>query len=85
MGRSSPPSNRASAIGLPSAIAQKTVPRPISSYVSRVLRLTLLGPEIVEAILEGRQPEGVRLPVLMRSFPGEWAKQRAGHAASLIR
>ena len=55
------------------------------SYVSRVLRLTLLGPEIVEAILEGRQPEGVRLPVLMRSFPGEWAKQRAGHAASLIR
>ncbi len=30
-------------------------------YKSRVLRLTLLAPEIVEAILDGRQPEGVRL------------------------
>ncbi len=29
------------------------------SYVSRVLRLTLLAPGKVEAILDGRQPEGV--------------------------
>ena len=28
-----------------------------ATYVSRVLRLTLLAPEIVEAILDGRQPE----------------------------
>ena len=54
-------------------------------YLGRILALTLLAPGIVEAILDGRQPEGMRLPVLMRSFPGEWAKQRAGHAASLIR
>ena len=72
--------------GLVSTVGEIAVREKINkSYVSRVLRLTLLGPEIVEAILEGRQPEGVRLPVLMRSFPGEWAKQRAGHAASLIR
>ena len=32
------------------------------SYVSRVLRLTLLAPEMVEAILDGRRPKGVTLP-----------------------
>ena len=46
------------------------------SYVSRVLRLTLLAPEIVEAILDGRQPAGVTLPGLMEPFPIEWGKQR---------
>ena len=44
-----------------------------SSYVSRLLRLTLLPPDIVEAILNGRQPEGMTLPGLMESFPVEWA------------
>jgi len=32
--------------------------RPAPSYVSGILRLTLLGPEIVEAILDGRQAGG---------------------------
>lgn len=32
------------------------------SYVSRALRLTLLAPKMVEAILDGGQPEGVTLP-----------------------
>ncbi len=45
------------------------------SYVSRVLRLTLLAPEMVEAILDGRQPEGVTLPGLLEPFPVEWIKQ----------
>ena len=36
-----------------------------SSYVSRLLRLTLLAPNIVGAILDGRQPEGMTLPGLM--------------------
>ncbi len=43
-----------------------------SSYVSRLLRLTLLAPDIVEAILDGRQPEGMTLPALMETFPVEW-------------
>ena len=47
------------------------------SYVSRLLRLTLLAPDIVEAILDGRQAEGMTLPGLMEPFPVEWEKQRA--------
>jgi uncharacterized PurR-regulated membrane protein YhhQ (DUF165 family) len=47
-----------------------------SSYVSRLLRLTLLAPEIVEAILDGRQTEGLTLPGLMEPFPVEWVRQR---------
>lgn len=46
------------------------------SYVSRVLRLTLLAPDIVDAILDGRQPEGLTLPALMKPFPVEWKEQR---------
>ena len=45
-------------------------------YVSRVLRLTLLAPDIVEAILDGRQPEGMRLEELLGAFPVEWERQR---------
>jgi hypothetical protein len=46
------------------------------SYVCRVLRLTLLAPEIVEAILDGRQAAEVTLPVLMNPFPAEWSGHR---------
>jgi len=47
-----------------------------SSYVSRLLRLTLLAPDIVEAILDGRQQEGMTLPGLIEPFPVEWEGQR---------
>jgi len=46
------------------------------SYVSRILRLTLLAPDIVEVILNGRQPEGLRLEDLLEGFPVEWEAQR---------
>ena len=46
-----------------------------SSYVSRLLRMTLLAPYIVEAILDGRQPTKVTLAVLMRPFPVAWEEQ----------
>ena len=40
-----------------------------------MLRLTLLAPDIVEAILDGRQPEGMRLEALLDGFPAEWDAQ----------
>jgi len=46
-----------------------------ASYVGRVLRLTLLAPDIVEAILDWRQPTGMTLAVLMRPFAVEWRGQ----------
>lgn len=49
-----------------------------ASYVSRVMRLTLLAPDIVEAILDGRQSEGMALPKLMEPFSMEWDVQRLG-------
>jgi hypothetical protein len=47
------------------------------SYLSRILRLTLLAPAITEAILSGRQAPGFELADLLKSFPIEWAKQSA--------
>jgi hypothetical protein len=46
------------------------------SYVGRILRLTLLAPDIVEAILGGRQPAQMTLAVLTRRFPVLWSAQR---------
>ena len=46
------------------------------SYVSRVLRMTLLAPEIVEDILEGRQAEIITLARLMKDVPVVWADQK---------
>jgi hypothetical protein len=54
------------------AAAEKINP----SYVSRVLRLTLLAPEMVEAILDGRQPDEVTLPELVEGVPVTWGEQK---------
>lgn len=45
-------------------------------YLGRLLRLTLLAPCVVEAILAGRPSEGVTLPRLLDPFPAAWALQR---------
>jgi hypothetical protein len=47
------------------------------SYIGRMLRLTLLAPNIVEEILGGRQPSALTLTVLMRRFPLLWLAQRS--------
>jgi hypothetical protein len=48
------------------------------TYVGRVLRLTLLAPDIVEAILNGRQPAQMTLALLMQKFPVRWPEQVVG-------
>lgn len=45
------------------------------SYMTRVLRLTLLAPEIVEGILDGRQGPEVTLEQRMQPFSVEWDQQ----------
>ena len=47
------------------------------SYVSRLLRMTLLAPEIVEAILAGTQPAGLTRATAMKPFPVTWTDQKA--------
>jgi hypothetical protein len=46
------------------------------SYMARVLRLTLLSPKIVEAILDGKQGPEVTLALLMKGFPERWDRQQ---------
>ncbi len=46
------------------------------SYMTRVLRLTLLAPDIVEAILDGKQGPDVTLTRVLEPFPLAWRTQR---------
>ena len=46
------------------------------SYVSRILRLALLAPDIVEAILAGRTDQDIMLEQLERPLPTDWEEQR---------
>ena len=46
------------------------------TYISRLLRLTLLAPEIVEAVLDGRKPETVTQELLFQPLPDEWHRQQ---------
>ena len=47
-----------------------------ASYMTRVLRLTLLAPDIVEAILDGRQGAEITLAQLLEPFPASWSEQK---------
>jgi len=44
------------------------------SYISRVLRMTLLAPDIVEAILAGSHPAGLTRAKVLKPFPMEWKR-----------
>lgn len=45
-------------------------------YLGKIPMLTLLAPDIVEAILDGRQPAELGVHVVREGFPVEWGKQR---------
>jgi hypothetical protein len=48
-----------------------------ASYLARILRLTLLAPEIIEAILSGHQSSALQLNDLLKPLPAIWTKQRS--------
>jgi len=54
-------------------------------YLGRLLQLTLLAPDIVEAILHGRRPCDLSLPALMEIISVTWAEQRPCFQGSAVR
>ena len=47
------------------------------AHVRRVLRFGYLAPDIVEAIIEGRQPRCMTVKRLLQGIPRVWSDQRA--------
>lgn len=45
------------------------------TYMARILRLTLLAPDIVETILDGKQGPEITLARALEPFPVEWSRQ----------
>ncbi|MDP2738631.1 MAG: hypothetical protein Q8O82_07995 [Pseudorhodobacter sp.] len=63
--------------------------RIAAPFLTRTLRLSQLAPDLVEAILNGHQPQGLTLEALRNPLPSDWAAQRrhlsvsaSGHQAS---
>jgi hypothetical protein len=53
------------------------------AYVCRLLPLTCLAPDVVEAILDGRQPKGLRLAEILGNGPLVWEEQRSSWFSNL--
>ncbi len=49
-------------------------------YLGTILRLTLLAPDIVESIVDGRQQKGLSLPMVMDGVPELWASKKDDRA-----
>lgn len=56
-----------------------------ASYVGRVLRVSLLAPDLVEATLDGQHPPSFVLRRLMEPLPCDWASQRRRLSKDSIR
>ena len=46
------------------------------SYAARLFRLTFLAPDIIEAILDGREPDGLSMRILAKPISLDWREQR---------
>ncbi len=66
------------ASGAPSLTAFAARQGISQSYATRLVRLAWLAPDIVDAILDGRQPAGLTASGLMRDtrIPTDWVEQR---------
>ena len=53
-----------------------------NSRIGKILRLTTLAPDIVQAILAGQEPDGVSLRRLLAGLPACWGAQRQRHGFS---
>ncbi|CAK0777213.1 Bacteriophage-related protein [uncultured Gammaproteobacteria bacterium] len=53
-------------------------------YIGQLLQFTLLAPDIIELILDGRLPRGVGLNQFMEPWPGEWGEQRRMTSACCV-
>ncbi len=62
--------------GAPSTSAIAKQEGVTERYVSRIMRLAFLAPDIVEAILDGYQPADLELERLMKGIPVNWNEQR---------
>lgn len=61
-----------------------TAERVDRAYIGRVLNLTLLAPDLVEAILDGREPAALDIATLMAGCPAHWDEPRAGISAKRV-
>jgi len=50
--------------------------RIAAPFLTRTMRLAQLSPDLVEAILDGRQPRGLTLEALREPLPSDWSEQR---------
>jgi hypothetical protein len=65
------------------SISEIAVPEKIErGFFGALLYPTPLARDLVEAILDGRQPEGVTLPRLLEGVPVGWGEQRLGRASA---
>jgi hypothetical protein len=45
-------------------------------YIGQLLQLTLLAPDLIETLLDGRLPRGITLANLLKPWPARWDQQR---------
>jgi len=46
------------------------------AYVSRIIRFTLLAPDIIHAILHGTLKKSISMEILWKSWPENWEEQK---------